>query len=912
MAGTKVRGITIDLGVDASGVSSGLRKVNSDINSTARELKDIEKLLKLDPTNVQLLAQKQETLQRQLTQTRDKLDLLKKAEEELQSKMVDGGTEEQKRQLAALQREIISTENSLEKYENELDQTGKETKDLTKAEQQATKATGQMGEGFTVLKGALASLVASGIRKAVDGFKDLMTAGPEYADQILEMADKTSMATDKLQELKYMSDLVDVDVNTVAKSMQKLTKNMSAATKGSGSAYDAFTKLGVSIKDQNGNLRDNEEVFYDAIEALSKMEEGTERDALAMNIFGKSATDLNPMINAGADALKGFAEEAHEMGYVLDEDALEALGRVQDEFDRFGKQMEGVKNQIAAGVAPAIERGMKKIRDVVQKIDWKKIGQKMGDAFNKLIDALSWIVDHGALIKSLLTGIVSAMATAKVLQFVNSISSLVSALKAATIAQEGMNMAANANPYVLMATVIIGLGAALISWQKSLAEATKEADAGWQATNRLTEAATEQVAAIDAVVSSYNEMAEAREASVSAGMAEISHVESLYEELDSLADANGVVAESDQARAEFILGELNNALGTEYTMTGNVIDQYEKLSGAIDEVIAKKKAEVILSAQEDAYREAIVKRDEAEKTLADTITKKSVIERKMAENTAHMNDLMSATGPQLAANAKEIGELNLQNIELQKSLDELDGKYEESAEVVNKYAYDIKSYEDNMAKAIKGDYEDIEYVSYETAKSMGKDMDDYAAQVEADTKAAARSFSGLKGDIERSAAQIGQGVANGIEKGSGPAYRAMSAFGANLLQKFNKEMQIQSPSKKMEKAAQYMVEGVEVGIKKNQMKAVKAVEEMGNRMTIAFASSIAGGVAGNASSMLSLLASPNNAYMIPRISDNQGVAAQAMRAIKNEYIQNIYAPKSPSRIELYRDTRNLLALAGRL
>ena len=196
MAGAKVRGITIELSADASGINDGLKKANSAINSTQKELRDIEKLLKLDPTNVTLLAQKHEALQKQIGNTREKLDLLKKAEEDLKKQMEDGGTEEQKKQLAALQREIISTEKDLDKYTDQLEETKKGTKDLTKEEQNATEATGKMKEGFTVLKGALASLVAEGIRKAADGFKELMTAGPAYADEILSLTSKTSMATD--------------------------------------------------------------------------------------------------------------------------------------------------------------------------------------------------------------------------------------------------------------------------------------------------------------------------------------------------------------------------------------------------------------------------------------------------------------------------------------------------------------------------------------------------------------------------------------------------------------------------------------------------------------------------------------------------------------------------------------------
>ena len=899
MAGTKVRGITIELSADASGISKELQNVNKSISSTGRELKDIEKLLKLDPSNVQLLAQKQEALARQISNTKDKVDLLKKAEEDLKAQMVDGGTEEQKKQLAALQREIISTERNLDSYESQLDQTGKETKELAREEKQAAKATDEMSGGFSVLKGAMASLVADGIRKAVDGFKDLMTAGPAFADEILTMSSQTGVATEQLQELSYMSGLVDVDVNTVAGSLKKLTKSMSSAKDGSGAAADAFETLGISVTDAQGNLRDNEDVFYDAIDALGKIQNETERDAIAMQIFGKSATDLNPMIEAGSDALKGFADEAHEMGYVLDEDALEALGRVQDEFDRFSKQMEGVKNQIASGVAPAIERGMKKLRDVVQKINWQQIGKKIGDVFEKLIDAFEWIVDHGALIKSLLTGIVSAMAAQKVMQFVSGIASMTSALKTATTAQEGLNAAANANPYILIATAIIGVTTALVSYGKHLNEASYEASLHVQRTNELIERGSALVESVNASAEAYQELREARDASVAAGTAEMAHVQELAAELTTLADESGRVKKNDQARAEFILGELNGALGTEYTMTGNVIDQYAKLTGQIDELIEKKKAEIILSAQEDAYREAITHRDEAEQQLIETVKEQAATQAELTrqeERRAELEKIIASSGQYNEAAVTELANLSTAHTELLGHMEELNAAYDTQADIVNKYAYDVTAYEDNMTKALKGNYDDIEYSSYEVTKAMGKHIDDYAGRVKKDTEDAIGDFSQMSGKMEAAAREIGGGVAKGIEAGAGPAYTAMSTFGNNLLTKFKKTMEIQSPSKKMQENAKYMVDGVVTGIKLNENKAVNAMGEMANKMVDAFRPNLRG---------VAFSGSEFNSLNLARLMAYSNVPS-------NSFTQNIYAPQQPSRIELYRQTRNLLAAAGRL
>lgn len=895
MAGAKVRGITIDLGVDASGVASGLKSVNSSLNSTSRELKDIDRLLKLDPSNVTLLAQKHETLQRAITQTRDKLDLLKKAEEQLQAEMKDGGTEEQQKQLAALQREIISTERDLDKYEKQLDETGDETKELTKAEQQAEQATGQMKEGFTVLKGALANLVADGIRKAVDGFKDLMTAAPAFADEILTLSSKTGLATDTLQELSYMSGLVDVDVSTVAGSLKKLTKNMDSARGGTGSAAEAFKTLGVSVTDINGNLRDNEDVFYDTIDALGKVENETERDAIAMNIFGKSATDLNPMIEAGSDALKGFAEEAHDMGYVLDKDALDSLGRVQDEFDRFGKQMEVVKNQIASGVAPAIERAMKKLSDVVKKIDWKKVGEQMGNAFNALIDALDWIVQNGAMVKAILSGVVAALAVQKVAQFVQVVQTMITALKAATIAQEGMNAAANANPYVLLATAIVACGAALISWQKSLADAAEAANYDLQSTRQLIDTVEEHNAAIQENAEAYDELRETREASMNAGLAEVAHVQSLSDELKTLADANGVVADKDKARAQFILNELNNALGTEYTLTGNQISNYQQLAGSIDEVLRKKQAEVILSAQEEAYTAAIIGRQDAELKLAQATTDLINLENEQAEVYTRQQEILAEVKNGNTEHINELYDLATRYKELQTEIDNTNVSYQTAADQVDQYTYDVTAYTDNMTAALNGDYDQIQYKSWETAKAEGTATNQASKEVANNARNATNTWMGELGSmlsqttgmnvefkdagngmvqayvngqkygqaapanqvkamgqqmhnqmtqIQRTMQTDGnyaaQGVGNGINSGSGYAYGAMSGFASTLVSRFKSIFKISSPSKVMAEMGGYMVEGVAQGIEKKEGIAVGAVETFADDLQAAFNPSLNG------------------------------------------------------------------------
>lgn len=943
MAGTKVRGITIELSADASGINSALKDVNKNISSTGRELRDIDKLLKLDPTNVQLLAQKQEALQRQMEQTRKKVELLKEAEEDLKGQMVDGGTEEQKKQLAALEREIISAEKSLDKYADEMDHAGDETKELAQNEREAESATGDMSQGFTVLKGALANLAADGIRKAAEALKSLMTEGPAYADEILSMASKTSVATETLQELSYMSDLVDVDVNTVAKSMQKLTKSMASAQGGSGATAESFKDLGVEVVGTDGHLRDNEEVFYDVIEALGKIENETERDAKSMQIFGKSATELNPMIEAGGDALRGFAEEAHEMGYVLDGESLEVLGRVQDAFDRFDRKMQSVKNTVAAGLAPAMERGMKKLQSAVDRVNWEKVGKQMGEAFEGIISAFEWIIDNGDAIKAVLTGIIAAFAAQKIIQVVQGIQKMTKALLA-------MNAAANANPYMLLITAIVGIAAATTSALLSAQAAYKENNKYVQGVEELTTKLDEHIEVINEMATSYDEAKRAREESMNAGLAEIGHVETLTAELSTLVDENGNVTKANKDRAEFILGELNQALGTEYQMTGLNISNYKEMTGAIREMIVQKKAEIVLQAQEDAYRQAIVGRADAERELETAVQNRAATEQYMAEIAQQIKEKQDLVNSSLAGTSQgayalgnDLAILNEAYNAAKGKLEEYDTAIETSAAVVDKYAYDVTQYEANATKAITGDYKTIAYTSWETAKAQGqasttasqtviskakegatewlkqvskmvsdatgkniefKDAGNGmvqayvdgqkqgealpAAQVESMAKQMMGHVTQLNAQMQASAANIGAGVAQGVYDGSGEAFKAMTWLGEQMLQTFKSTIKEGSPARAFMPSGYNIDAGIAVGLKKGKKLVTAQMIDISDSVKNAFNPIVSG--YGN-------------------IGVNGGSGGSS---VANNFTQNIYAPKQPSRLELYRQTRNLLEFAGRI
>jgi hypothetical protein len=201
----------------------------------------------------------------------------------------------------------------------------------------------------------------------ITGFAKTTIEAAKTADELLQLSDTTGLATDTLQELQYASEFVDVSVDTMTGSMTKMIRTMGDARDGVKSAEDAYRKLHVRVTDTTGQLKDSETMFYEVIDALGQVRNETERDAIAMDIFGKSARELNPLIKAGSQRLKELGIEAQNMGYVMDEHALEALGALDDAMQRFDKQSDSFKNSIAMVLLPPLTA----LFEMLNKIDPK-------------------------------------------------------------------------------------------------------------------------------------------------------------------------------------------------------------------------------------------------------------------------------------------------------------------------------------------------------------------------------------------------------------------------------------------------------------------------------------------------------------------------------------------------------------
>ena len=365
--------------------------------------------------SAELSAAKTDLLTQKISLQYDKIDNLKAALEEAAENYGSNAVE-----TLRWEKELNNAEAELYKLNGQLKNNTEQVEDTTTATEDAGQSMGNLGDvvnGLTSKLGiqlpdsmkssmnAMGSLdasslalaggfaaVAAAIVKAEKALISMTKEAASNADDLLTLASVTGTTTDSVQELNYMADLTDVSFDRIKDSLKETTNKMQEAATGTGDAYEAYKQLHVEITNADGSLRSAQAVFLDTIDALGDMKNQTERDALAMDLMSESAQELNPLIDLGVEKMRAYAQEAHDMGYVLDNDALKSLQGVDDAYARLQNTQEGVKNQLSAEFAPYLEEfygdvtnGIKYIGDVLQQ-------SGLVDAFGMLLETAGDII----------------------------------------------------------------------------------------------------------------------------------------------------------------------------------------------------------------------------------------------------------------------------------------------------------------------------------------------------------------------------------------------------------------------------------------------------------------------------------------------------------------------------------------
>lgn len=472
----------IKINLDYSEFSGGITECQRKMGLLTEQFKMQQSALGNNASEVDKLTLAQSTLQQKIDL---QVQIVEKASEKFKalsesqdatSAQIDNAQKAYTKQITTLN----ELTNELEKVNDKLEEVKDEESNVSSSTEETSGSFQNLASSITAPVAVMASLV-SAMQQTAQALGDIATKSTQLADDLATTAVQMGVTTTTLQELSYAAAFVDVSVETMQSSMSKLTKSMSDAQSGSATAQNAFRQLGVSIQEADGSLKSSEEVFYEVIDALGEIANPTERDAVAMQIFGKSAQELNSLIEAGSGSLQAYGAEAEALGIVLSESDVQALAEMQNSFDRLNSVMDAAQNKVSAAIAPAFAG----IADVISNMDPAILAAIAG--FGSLLGVVSSLAP-------------TLQAVAAIAQLVTvSKTALTAATTAATIAETDFGFAAlfahaAMLPEIIvigaLATAIIMLVAEIREYLEVLQELETAQNAAAQSTRNFSDAAS--------------------------------------------------------------------------------------------------------------------------------------------------------------------------------------------------------------------------------------------------------------------------------------------------------------------------------------------------------------------------------------------------------------------------------------
>lgn len=360
--------------------------------------------------SVEGLTAQTDVLNRRLESEKEKVSALKDALGYAVTTHGEASKEAMEYQAALYKAEaaVVKTENSIKKNTDALENQNDVLDDSSEKMTGAGNIAEELADKFGItlpdnLKKALDSteifssgtIVAMGAAATAVGL--LITAEKKLMDVTKEAAEKaketenqsliTGMSPEEIQELEYASAIIGVSTDKISDAQKTIITNMQAAKNGGEEYIKMFSDLGINITDTSGQLRDSNDVFYEVIDALSEMQNKTERDAAAMAIMGESARDLNPIISQGSDILKQYAQDAQDTSYVLSTEQVAALADVDEKYQELQLRQEAVRKQLAAEFAPTAEKVYDKFGELVTDAGEALIDSGIADSLGSILES---------------------------------------------------------------------------------------------------------------------------------------------------------------------------------------------------------------------------------------------------------------------------------------------------------------------------------------------------------------------------------------------------------------------------------------------------------------------------------------------------------------------------------------------
>lgn len=259
-------------------------------------------------------------------------------------------------------------------------------KNISKTEEKAESLGSKLGNGIkTAAKWGAA--IVGGATDAVGKLMDVATKTAATTDRIDKLSQKIGISRQGFQEWEFILSQSGTDIEKLQMGMKTLVSQVDQADKGVGKGADNFARLGISVRDTTGNLKDQETLFNEVMVALQNMEDGTEKARLANELLGRSGSELMPLLNGAAGSIDAMKQQARDLGLVISDDVVDAGVKFTDTIDQLKRSFGAMATGISASVFPIVQQFAEFVI-----ANMPMIQEVMGNVMNSLGEAVSAVL----------------------------------------------------------------------------------------------------------------------------------------------------------------------------------------------------------------------------------------------------------------------------------------------------------------------------------------------------------------------------------------------------------------------------------------------------------------------------------------------------------------------------------------
>jgi len=671
---------------------------------------------------------------------------------------------------------LSKAKTELNRLESQADTATDQTEELGDAFKDAGDQTIQFGD---VLKAnILGDVVMRGLDTLIDKAKEFASG------MINAAAEVRAQASQFEQTFGTLESVADVKIRSIADETGILDTRMRSAASGiyafarsSGAdSTEALSLMETALMAAADNAAYYDRSLEDATDTLQSFLKGNYANDAALGVSATEATRNAAAYKKFGKEFKNLTEAQKQqtlLQMVVDAQELSgAMGQASREADGWenvqGNLNEAVRQfQAAAGqpflaqMGPRVQKITKEMQNLQNRIDWEGIAEGVDAVFG-------WIDRNGERVVKVIGAAGAAFATWKVVSTLGSIVPTVQAFGSTIVS---MATALAANPFALAAAglaVLVGVIGTHIAMTQ---EETAEMKAQREALEQLTESAANSL-------QTQKDSADATWEMANASLEEVSHLQDLANKLQELIDPMGKVQEGHEAEAEFITGQLNDALGLELKVVGDQVTGYEDLATAINGAIAAKKKQVLFQAAEENYNNALKNRNKLEKDYYDAAQRHAKAQERVTDLEKGFWETVELTDPTASLDDKQkivdaMKEVSDEYITAEAELESTEQAEKDLSTAWKLNTMDIQTYESAMVLDLEGKTQEAIRLLESEAKKRQETADAAGDATEDKITALKREADQAEFFYNKYAENLAKGVGNFTEAGLEEARKKM-------------------------------------------------------------------------------------------------------------------------------------------